>query len=108
MSSALALYQYLEALEAQGRSTAKGSTRDELVDDMDVILYVADKIDLSSGVLYRAFWKRPVKQVFAIVRWSQQGAPRDIPQQEETLFNWGNKHNPTNHNVRRGRRKAAT
>lgn len=46
---------------------------------------------LHTGGLYEAFYGRPVKAVFSVLRWAEKNAPGDPEEQMRAVENWGRK-----------------
>lgn len=86
-SAAIALYQLLDALEARGATLPKGTTHHIRV-DTDFCLHLDDTTGLGAGDLYRAFFRRPVRQCRAIIVWSQREAPNDLEEQTRMIACW--------------------
>lgn len=89
MSAAVSLYELLDALEAAGTTLPHGAAHIKV--DTDLCLHLAEETGLNAGDLYRAFFRRPVRQVRAVIVWSQREAPGDLEEQTSMILCWSSR-----------------
>lgn len=101
MTTSIRLYELLEDAEREGLAVPSGTKA--IRTEARLVLHIADETGLDAGDLYRAFFRRPVRQARAIIVWSQREAPGDLEEQTAMILRWGWTNRPRSLAARRTR-----